>query len=341
VVTAANAGGESGVSNEVTVSPNPPDPTFAQSDLTGTWSVRVLLSGPASQGWYQVTMAVDGTGNVTPQGTGGPLTPPAVSALSITTGTGASAGVVTETGADNNTTFHGKMSSGKNLIVGTSTQGTAFALHVFVKRVAGVTFGSADLENLTFKYHRIYSGTSHFWEIATGTTNASRQISLTSKEDSSGTLTPPVPNYTTISVDGTGNVTIFDEPTFAGVMSSDKKIIVGTSTDAAGKFSLRIIQMRGQSYTQADLAGENVAFSFHSDTASSWAHASWSTDLAGTVTVANILNSDGSTPAGFTFSQLLDIQGNVATNGILSYGKDLFVSVGDFSDGSSMTVKVQ
>jgi hypothetical protein len=25
----------------------------------------------------------------------------------------------------------------------------------------------------------------------------------------------------------------------------------------------------------------------------------------------------------------------------LSYGKDLFVSVGDFSDGSSMTVKVQ
>jgi len=341
VVTAVNAGGESGVSNEVTATPNPPNPVFSQADLAGTWIVRVLRSG-VSQGWYHQTMNLDNTGNVSVLGTGGSLTPDNVSALSITAGTGVSAGVVTETGPSSNSTFHGKMSSGKNLIVGISTyQDTSFALHIFVKRVPGVSFGSADLANKTFKYHRVYSGSSHDWEIATGSTNSLGQISLTSKENSSGPLTPPVPNYTTISVDGNGIVTIFDEGTFTGVMSPDKKIIVGTSTDAAGIYSLRILQMRGQSYTQADLSGENLAFSFHSDSASSWAYATWSTDLLGTVTVQNIVNSDGSTPTGFTFGQSLDPQGNVPANGILSFGKDLFVSVGNFSDGSSLTMKVQ
>jgi len=43
----------------------------------------------------------------------------------------------------------------------------------------------------------------------------------------------------------------------------------------------------------------------------------------------------------FTFNQTIDVQGNVGTDGLLSYGKDLFTSVGDYLDGSSMTVKVQ
>jgi hypothetical protein len=294
----------------------------------------VLRTG-ASSGWYLSTISIDSTGNVSVSGTGGPLTPPTFAGLSI------SAGVVTETGAGANPTFHGNMSSGKNLIVGTSTQGTSFALHVFVKRVSGVTFSSADLAIKTFKYHRIYSGSSHFWEKATGSTNALGQISLSSKEDSSGVLGLPAPNFTTISVDGTGIVTIFDEPTFSGIMSSDKKIIVGTSTDAAGKYSLRIIQMRGQTYTQADLAGVNVAYSFHSDSVSSWAYGTWDTDLSGTVNVQNVVNSEGSVVTPFTFNQTIDVQGNVGTDGLLSYGKDLFTSVGDYLDGSSMTVKVQ
>ena len=336
VVTALNAGGESGVSNEVTVTPNPPNPVFSQSDLAGTWNVRVLRSGTSS-GWYLSTITVDNTGNVSVSGTGGPLSPgPTFAALSI------SGGVVTETGGGANPTFHGKMSSGKNLIVGTSTyQDTSYALHIFVKRVPGVTFSNADLASKTFKYQRIYSGSSNFWEMATGSTNASGQVSLTEKIDSSGPLTLPPVNFTTISVDGTGIVTIFDEPTFTGVMSPDKKIIVGTSTDAAGKYSLRIIQMRGQTYTQADLAGVNVTYAFHSYSASSWAHATWSTDSGGNVTVSDFLGSAGDTTPPGPFTTIIDSQGNVGTQGILSYGKDLMVSVGVFLDGSTMNVKVQ
>jgi fibronectin type 3 domain-containing protein len=69
-VTAVNAGGESGESNEVTVTPNPPAPVFSQADLAGTWNVRVLRSG-SSQGWYLQTITVDTTGGVTVQA--GPL----------------------------------------------------------------------------------------------------------------------------------------------------------------------------------------------------------------------------------------------------------------------------
>ena len=331
VVTAVNAGGESAVSNEVSATPTAPSPVFSQADLAGTWNLRVLRSG-ASPGWYSQVLNVDNTGIVTPQGASGPLSPgTTITGLSI------SAGVVTATG---NPTFHGKMSSGKSLIVGASTIGTSYDIHIFVKRVSGVTFSSADLASKTFKYQRIYSGSSLFCELATGSTNASGQLSLSSLEDSSGTMTLPGSNYTTISVDGTGIVTIVNESTFSGVMSPDKKIIVGTSTDAAGKFSLRVIQMTGQTYSQADLAGAYYAYSHHSDSVSSWARANWDTSGT-TVSVTNIVNSDGSPASSFDFTQAIDAQGNVGTDGMLSYGKDLFVSVGDYLDGSSMTIKVQ
>jgi fibronectin type 3 domain-containing protein len=350
VVTAENAAGESGVSNEVSVTPNPPDPVFSQADLAGTWNVRVLRSAPTA-GWYSVLIDVDNAGTVTVResgASGANLTIPNVPALSVTSGTGVSAGVVKETGAGSNSTFHGKMSSGKNLIVGTSTQGTSIALHILVKRVPGITYSSADLANKSFGYQKIYSGSSHFWELAAGSTDGSGRITLASKEDSSGPLSLPAPNYATLSITGTGIVTIDNEITFSGVMSSDKNTIVGTSTDAAGKHSIRVIQMRGQNYQIADLAGENVAYAFHSLAASSWARATWSTDLSGHVTVLNILNSDGTTGLPDPWTHTIDAQGNVwdvanpeGSRGMLSYGKDLLVEVGDYFSGSSMVIKVQ
>ena len=346
VVTAENAGGESGVSNEVAVTPNAPNPVFSQADLAGTWNVRVLRSAP-TPGWYSVLIDVNDAGTVTVLGSGGTLSPPNVSVLSVTSGTGMLAGVVTETGADHNSTFHGKISSRKNLIVGISTQGTSIALHIYVKRDPGITYSSVDLANKEFGYQRIYTGSSHFWERAAGSTDASGRITLASKEDSSGVLPPPAPNFAKLSITGTGIVTIDTESTFSGVMSSDKNTIVGTSKDAAGKYSIRVIQMRGQNYVAADLAGVNVAYAFHSLSTPSWARATWSTTLTGNVTVLDILNSDGSTGIPSPWTNSIDAQGNVTdgipggTRGMLTYGKDLLVEVGDWETGSTMVIKLQ
>ncbi len=350
VVTAENAAGETGVSNEVSVTPNAPDPVFSQTDLAGTWNVRVIQSAPTA-GWYSALMDVNNTGIVTIVGSsGGNLSPPDVSALSVASGTGMLAGVVTETGADNNSTFHGKMSSRKNLIVGISTNGTSIALHIYVKRDPGITYSSVDLANKPFGYQRIYTGSSHFWETAAGSTDALGRITLDSKEDSSGQLVPPAPNYATLSITGSGIVTIDNESTFSGVMSSDKNTIVGTSTDAGGKYSLRVIQMRGQNYVIADLAGVNLAYALHSLSAGRWARGTWSTNLSGNVTVLDIVNSDGSTGLPTPWTHTIDAQGNVVRDvwsgggkvgGMLSYGKDLLVEVGDYFSGATMVIKVQ
>jgi len=339
VVTAVNSDDvESADSEEATAIPDPPNPSYSQADLAGTWNIRVILSG-TSPGWYGVTAAVDNSGNVTTSGPVGPATPPALPALSITSGTDNTAGVVTETGG--NATFYGKMSTSKNLIVGTSTDGTTVALHVFVKRVPGVTFSDADLANTTFAYQRIYRGASLDWERGTGSTNGAGLMTLASAVNSSGAVFP-LPSATNISVNGTtGIVSIAAESSFSGVMTPDKKIIVGASTDAAGIYSLRIIQMRGQTYTLADLAGVNHAFSFLATSASSaWARSIWTTDGSGNVTYESIVNSTPPDSAGGSFTQAMDAQGN-APDGTMSFGKDLLVTNGTLDDGSYIEVKVQ
>jgi hypothetical protein len=125
-------------------------------------------------------------------------------------------------------------------------------------------------------------------------------------------------------------------------MTPDKKIIVGTSTDATGIYSLRFIQMRGQTYTQADLAGIYYAFAMNcNSTSSTWGRGTWNTDIAGNVHVANILESDGNTIPPPDFTQIIDAQGNVTGGDMLSFGKDLLVGNGDFIDGSYIEIKVQ
>jgi len=346
VVTAENAAGESGVSNEVTVTPNAPDPVFNQTDLAGNWNVRVIQTAP-TPGWYSALLNVNNAGTATILESGGTLPPPNVSALSVSSGTGMLAGVVTETGPDSNPTFHGKISSRKNLIVGISTKGTSIALHVYVKREPGITYGNVDLANKSFGYQRIYTGSSQFWEMAAGSTDALGRITLASKEDRSGPLPLPAANSATLSITAGGIVTIDDESTFSGVMTSDKNTIIGTSTDGGGKYSLRVIQMRGQNYVSADLAGVNIAYAYHSLLVSSWARATWSTTLSGNVTVLDIVNSDGSTLLPDPWTHTIDALGNVTdgkpdgTRGMLSYGKDLLVEVGDYFAGSTMVIKVQ
>ena len=339
VVTALNSDNvESVESSQVSAIPTPPSPSYSVSDLSGTWNVRVVLSAD-SPGWYGFTATVDGAGNVTPSGNLGPATPPALPGLVIT-----STGTVTESGAGSNATFSGQMSTSKNLIVGTSTAsgGTTFALHVFVKRVPGITFSSADLANVSINYQRIYTGASDFWERGTGLVNGTgTTLTLASVVDSSGPIAPPYAS-TGISIDGTtGIVTMSQEPTFSGAMTSDKKLIVGASTDGGGIYSLRVMQVRGQTYTQPDLGGAYRAFAFHSATPSSWARATWTT-VGTTVTISDYSDSSGGPPPPppATFDQTLNALGDTG-DGSLSFGKDLLVTNGDFSNGSAFEMKVQ
>lgn len=362
VVTAENADGESNDSSEVTATPNAPVPTIAQADLQGTWNVQVILFG-VNPGWYRYTALVNSAGNVTianPSFSSG-LTIPTVPAWSITPGTGLdnTVGVVTEAGVGSNPSFQAKMASNKILMVGMSTYSPGtFAIHVFMKQT-GILFDNSDLADKTFGYNRIFTGVSKIWEIGRGSVNGSNQLTLTSMEDSNGTLTPPPPNSTTITVSSTGAVLIPAEPNFLGMMSADKKIIVGTSTDAPppnAKYSLRIIQVRGQTFSAADLAGQYVVYSYHSTPLSSWARGTWTiTSNSATevsVNAINIFNSDGSFESTLTpWKQNINAQGEItiappapessSSHGLLSFNKDMVVLTGNYQNGAYMTILME
>ena len=198
-----------------------------------------------------------------------------------------------------------------------------------------------------------------FGKSAAGSVNASNQLTLTSMEDSTGILTPPTANFTTISVSSTGAVLIPAEPNFLGMMSADKKIIVGTSTDAPppnAKYSFRVIQVRGQTYSAADLAGQYVAYSYHSTPVSSWARGTWTitSNSATEVTVnaINIFNSDGSFESTLTpWKQNINGQGEItiappapesaSSHGLLSFNKDMVVLTGNYQNGAYMTILME
>jgi hypothetical protein len=345
VVTAVSADGESAISNEATATPNPPNPTFSQGDLTGTWNVQVILTG-VQPGWYRYTAEVDGTGKVTissPSSSSG-VSIPNVPGWSITPGTGFdnTTGVVTETGTGSNTTFQAKLSSNKALMVGNSTYGSGtFAEHIFLKR-SGDTFSDADLANKTFAYNRIFTGASKIWEIASGSINALNQVTLASKQNSLGVQTLPSANFTDIHVNSAGIVTIGNEPNFIGMMSVDKKVIAGTSTTNPGapnaNYSLWIIQLRGQTYTAADLGGVYLAYTFNSD---QWARGTWTFTPTSTtrasVTATNIVNSAGGIDTLAPWTEVIDDQGGItlappgdpSSHGLISFWKDMVVYTGD------------
>ena len=249
------------------------------------------------------------------------------------------------------------MSSNKSLMVGNSTYGgiggNTFAEHIFLKR-SGDTFSDADLANKTIAYNRIFTGASKIWEIASGSINASNQITLASKQNSSGVLTPPPANFTDIHVDPAGIVRIGNEPNFLGMMSVDKKVIAGTSTTNPGasnaNYSLWIIQLRGQTYTAADLGGVYLAYTFNSD---QWARGTWTfsptSATRANVTATNIVNSAGGSGTITPWAESIDAQGAItlvppgdpSSHGWISFWKDMVVYTGDRVGGASMTISMQ
>ena len=250
------------------------------------------------------------------------------------------------------------MSSNKALMVGISTYSAGtYAEHIFLKR-SGDTFSDADLANQTFVYNRLYTGASKTWEVVSGSINAQNQVTLTSIQNSDNTAVKPPANFTTIHVTPSGIVTLTNEQNnFIGMMSVDKKVIAGTSTDTLptgpAKYSLRIIQLRGQTFSAADLAGEYLAYTLNSDSAHQWARGSWNISPTSStrvnVNATNIVNSANVITTLPPWVQIIDAQGGItlappglpSTHGFISYWKDMVVYTGDHLDGASMTITMQ
>jgi len=308
----------------------PVAPAFSQADLTGPWDVILFFTG-SNSGWVHLTANTDGSGGVTVTSllnSNGDTTLPAPGSFTWTI---SAIGVVSESGVNGNPTFHGQMSSNKQLVIGTDSRDTGArkTLRVFRKRT-GVAFNNADLANISFVTHSLFSGTDNTWEWSVGTTDSSRNVTLSSRTVPSGT-SGPFPNVAVISVNTDGIVTDASDPSFYGFMTDDKKVFFSVNTADVGMYSFMVGQLTGQTYTQSDYAG-TINFSTIRNTVPNpfWAYGVSSVDAAGNGTYLSYTDSAGNaTPASFqrvlSSSGVVTDPADATAHGQMSFNKDITV----------------
>ena len=319
-----------------------PTGTITQADLVGTWAYHILETGSTSK-WTHAIVSFDASGNLTCSSgldSTGSTTCPAAGTVIFTVG---SNGVITASGVSAPPNLNMTMTSNKNFIAGTSDNGgsppTRADLRIMQKVVPGTTYSNADVQNLSFVFHELYSSTTNepSWQYGTGTTNASGVVTFTSLTNPTGPQTPPS-SPGTLSVDSSGNVTQSGDTNFHGFLSADKKTIVVTDTTSGSDYNLFIIQIAGQTYTAGPLpAGTypqhvvaEVDFTNSPDYVSNpyafWAAETQTVTSGGTYTYSNATWSRSSslTPSSggtgsITSSGILTTLENSTYNGQISY----------------------
>jgi len=354
VTTVNSAGTESLASLKVSAT----HASFTQADLTGPWYITVFRTGvgapPSDLGWLRMRVTLDGAGSATIntyEQSDGVTTIPA-GALTFTIDAN---GIVTQGGDFGGLASHNVMSSNKQLIVGTNTiSATVQEIRIFQKGDALVTFSDADLAGKSFAFHQLSSGAEIGWVRGEGSIDASRVVSITSIFDSAtwpAPGTPPAPD--TLSIDpATGIVTSLNEPNFQGMMTLDKKMIIGTTRDDLSTiFNLRVIQGTGQTFTMGDLAGAYNFSSLFDGSSALWQYGTVTINSSGVTDFLSYLDSTGSStiPASVTISMTaagtITNAADPTNHGTMSFNKDLFVStftagaVGSEIYGLSFAVK--
>lgn len=343
-----NNKGDNAASNGSTVSANS---HFATTDLQGTWNYHGITSGdsPAWLGWFYGQGDFDSSGTLTytsylNSDDGASLT--SAGAYSVSTD-----GIITHS---TNSTLHGAMNQGKDLIVrtltwgGTEVESNKLAkMTIFTK--TGGTYTTADLQG-TWDVHGVSSGDSPQWLgwlYGQVSVDASINVAWLSLVCSTTCYTPT----TTLSITSDGIVTSTSLANFNGAMNSNKDLIVATMGDKSTSsfypfygYNLLIFQKAGGTFSQSDLTGTwNYHYIATGDSPqwTGWVYGQVSFDSSGNLTGAGY-NSDGGTESpGGTFAistggVITDTTGaNPTFHAVMSSGKDIVI--GTMSTNNSGT----
>ena len=345
IVTAVGTGGESAASNERSATPTAPAGAFSQADLTGTWKISTLFTSSSiliPNGWTRSDVAADASGSLT------------LSSVESSAGDGSASsglvqwtidgsGVVSESGVNADDNVHMTMTSNKNFIAGTADHSGRHVLRVIQKAVPGTVYSNADLANKSFVIHDLLVGAVNQWSRQDGTTNASRMISTINDITPSGDSGPQA-NVGTISVDGSGTVTIDTMTGAKGFLSADKKTIVGTwsepNSGGGTNYHLMIIQVTGQTYAAGDLVGTRSHHMLGVGSAKFWRHYTTTGAVGGVITFSDWLDSNGSTTpsssvtASISSSGTVTLAENPSYHGTMSDDKKFTVATETNSNGS-------
>ena len=301
--------------------PNTAFAAFSTSDLEGTWYGHTLVSEPGSGGeWDYLTVTIDSLGNFTAQVTeSGGNTNSDSGKVYIN-----SSGIITIEGES---AAHGVMSNDKNFFVITDTWDPGeYAMQIFIK--GGGTFSQSDLTG-TWYAHCLTSGSEEVWQYGTVTIDGAGNVSV-QITDSDGDY-ESANNVASVSISGNGILSDALEPSFHGVMSSDKNIVVFTETWEGGDpYALMFLVKSGGSFTLTDLEG-----TWHGHTLVSgsgwqgWEYSTITIDGAG-VASASFTDSEGGSDSGsetlsIDSNGIISVSGVSTSHGAMSLDKNLAV----------------
>jgi hypothetical protein len=210
--------------------------TFTTADLAGTWSANLLSVGDGantntwSYGTFVISSSGTSTQTVTASSNG-------ATGTDIKTFSIASDGTITQTGS----TFHGQMSSGKNMIVFTVTDSVnnRYFLGVLVK--AGATYSQTDLTG-TWAAHLLTAQDTHNkWAYGTFIIDQTGNYPAIPWTASDVSSTDPGGQFLLSS---SGAVTVPGVSDGFGFLSSDKNclVIVGNTNSGQARTLLVLLK---------------------------------------------------------------------------------------------------
>jgi hypothetical protein len=314
--------------------------TFQQSDLMGTWDIHTLQSSTSSggSGWERVVATFDGTGGVQVvsfEDSWGSVFPPGPIPIVWTVN---SSGVITETEDGTPTSFHGRMTSNKQMIIGTSTvDSTSKKIWVARKQVSGVTYiNTDDLYNKICKFHILLVGDTQEWEWGDATIDLNGTVDLPNLFNSNGTHFTDINFVSTLFIDADGIITDSHDSSSRGFLTPDKSILVMTGTSEDGgntNYAMRVLTISGGvTITQSEMAGTYGFYDlFTSPSDTGWLHGKVSIDSTGSGSFTDLVDETGPrTPFqdSFTFAQdgTVTVAGNPTFHGTVSRMGNLIVA---------------
>jgi hypothetical protein len=288
----------SGGCNDHSPLPWEASPAYTQSDLAGTWYVHKLKSGTGGQ-WVHFTATVDSSGNITLSSCVNSLEGGVACPTNPVKWTINANGVVTESGPGAFETVHITMTSNKNFMAGTASEGASL-YHMFIaqKQEDGTTYSDYDIKNKSFYFHAFYSGDENMWIHGEGATDSEGNYFILNETTPDGYYGPSAPADWALSLDSNGIVTGIND--FHGFLSADKKTLVGTmSFPTSASYVLIVIQMPNEASSISQVAGTSFGHMLGTSASAAdlfWAHATEDITSDGVITFSDWVNSD-SVPA--------------------------------------------
>ncbi|MBL7000292.1 MAG: hypothetical protein ISR73_10560 [Gammaproteobacteria bacterium] len=201
-------------------------------------------------------------------------------------------------------------------------------------------------------FHSLDSGATPGWRQGfeqRTTAGAVTQTSIT-KNDASTTTDA---DYS-LTIDSAGIITHSTEPTYRGVISQDRKLVINTlslepdavSADTFTTFRIEVAQLLGDSYAMDDLVGNWNFHSLRSGANAQWRYGVEQMNVSGNVTRESLTDSNGDITPGADYILAMDSSGVLTRpdlssyHGVMSQDKQLIVSTRSNLDGDGYRLEI-